>query len=117
MIHKRGLSPVEIENIDPELFNYLYVYDSVIEPNGTYYDMVKYANLCHLILMSSGNLSEDGSKNASVMDWDLFGVLSGKSTKERHDEQKEKQKQKEIDGFNKMAELIKKQAVKKKDKK
>jgi hypothetical protein len=107
MIHKRGLSPDEIDNLDPDLFQYLYLYDQVLEPNGTYYDMVKFSNLCHLLLVTSGNISKEGMRKASPNDWDLFGILSGKSTKERREEMEKA----ELDKFNSMAEMIKSQAT------
>lgn len=112
MIHKRGLSPDEIDQLDPELFELLMLYDAVIEPNGARVDQIRYANLCHLILMSSGNLTEQGMKNAKVSDWDLFGLLSNKSTKELHEEAVKAKKEQEIRGFNQLAESIKEVAMK-----
>jgi hypothetical protein len=112
LIHKRGLSPEELDKLDPEIFEALLIYDSVIEPNGERVDQIRFANLCHLILMSSGNLTEEGMKRAKVEDWDLFGLLSNKSTKQIAEEAakaKEEQKQR---NFNALAESIKEVALK-----
>jgi len=87
LINKRGLSPSELETLDPELFEYLMIYDSSIEPSGAKFEHIKYSNLAHLILMSSGNLTEAGMKKASVQDWDMYGLLSNKTVHERIQEE------------------------------
>lgn len=112
MIHKRGLSPEELDSLDPELFELLMLYDAVIEPNGARIDQIRYANLCHLIMMSSGNLTQDGMKRAKVDDWDMFGLLSQKSTKELHEEAVITRKEEQQKQFNILAESIKETAMK-----
>lgn len=91
LLNKRGLSLSELESIDPELFEYLMIYDANIEPSGARFDHIKYANLAHLILTSSGNLSEKGLKDARLTDWDMFGLLSNKTAYEIEQEAKEKE--------------------------
>lgn len=91
LLNKRGLSLSELESIDPELFEYLMIYDANIEPSGARFDHIKYANLAHLILMSSGNLTQDGMKKANVHDWDMHGLLSNKTVYERMQDEKQKQ--------------------------
>lgn len=112
MIHKRGLSPDELDQLDPELFEALLIYDAVIEPNGARIDQIRYANLCHLILMSSGNLTEQGMKKAKVNDWDLFGLLSNKSTKQITSESSKAKEEEQKRNFNALAESIKDAALK-----
>jgi hypothetical protein len=112
LIHKRGLSPEELNRLDPEIFEALLIYDSVIEPNGGRVDQIRYANLCHLILMSSGNLTEDGMKRAKVDDWDLFGLLSNKSTKQISEESAKAKEEAQQRNFNALAESIKDVALK-----
>ncbi|MGX9299887.1 hypothetical protein ACWXWG_10940 [Pantoea ananatis] len=107
MIHKRGLSPDELNQLDPEIFEQLMLYDAVIEPNGARVDQIRFANLCHLILLSSGNLTEAGMKNAKVEDWDMFGLLHNKSTKELHDEAVKSKNEEQQKQFNQLAETIK----------
>jgi hypothetical protein len=111
MLHKRGLSPSELEELDPELFEYLMIFDSVIEPNGAKFEQIKYANLCHLILMSSGNLTEQGMKKAKVLDWDMFGLLSNLTTRELAEEQEKDKCNQEQATFSAMADLIKSEAL------
>ncbi|MFG0800787.1 hypothetical protein [Leclercia sp. GLN_9] len=95
LLNKRGLSPSELELIDPELFEYMMIYDSSIEPSGSRFEHIKYSNLAHLILMSSGNLTEAGMKRASVNDWDMYGLLSNKTVHERIQEQDEAEQAKQ----------------------
>ncbi|HHD2919852.1 hypothetical protein ACO1ZG_16240 [Enterobacter kobei] len=116
MILKRGLSPEELDQLDPELFNALFIYDAVIEPNGSRIDQIRYANLCHLILMSSGNLTEAGMKSAKVDDWDMFGLLANKTTKQIAKDEEKARIKRETDQFNAMAEMIKAEALKDKNK-
>lgn len=112
MIHKRGLSPEELDQLDPELFEALMIYDAVIEPNGARVDQIRFANLCHLILMSSGNLTESGMKSAKVTDWDMFGLMSNKTTRQVQEELAKAKKDEEQRGFNALAEAIKEAALK-----
>lgn len=112
MIHKRGLSPDELDQLDPELFHALMLYDAVIEPNGARIDQIRFANLCHLILMSSGNLTEQGMKSAKVSDWDLFGLLSNKTIRELDQEAKKVKEEEQKRSFNALAESIKEAALK-----
>lgn len=91
LLNKRGLSPSELESLDPELFEYMMIYDSSIEPSGARFEHIKYSNLAHLILMSSGNLTEDGMKKANVHDWDMHGLLSNKTVYERMQDEEQKQ--------------------------
>jgi len=37
MMHRRGFSPLELDELEPELFQLLKVYDERIEPNGSKY--------------------------------------------------------------------------------
>jgi len=116
MIHKRGLSPEELNQLDPDLFNALFLYDAVIEPNGARVEQIRYANLCHLILMSSANLTESGMKSAKVSDWDMFGLLANKTTKQIAKEEEEARIKRDTENFNAMAEMIKAEALKDKNK-
>lgn len=114
MINKRGLSPDEIDKLDPELFELLFIFDSVIEPNGARFEHMKFSNLAHLILMSSGNLTEKGLKAAKVTDWDMYGLLSNKtSTELAEEEDKRKQQQAKLQYEQMKADLVKEEAAKK----
>lgn len=76
MLHKRGLSLEEIDTIDHDIFNALYIYDTLIEPNGARMEMIKYANLCNLLLMTSQSITPEARKKAKVSDWDFADLLS-----------------------------------------
>lgn len=62
--------------------------------------------------MSSGNLTEDGMKRAKVDDWDLFGLLSNKSTKQIAEEAAKAKEEEKKRSFNALAESIKDAALK-----
>lgn len=89
------MSISELESLDPEIFEMMRIFDSNIEPSGAVYEHTKFANLAHLILMSSGNLTEAGMKKASVNDWDMYGLLSNKTVHERIQEQDEAEQAKQ----------------------
>ncbi|MDI4774655.1 hypothetical protein MJI35_23845, partial [Salmonella enterica subsp. enterica serovar Anatum] len=76
MLHKRGLSLEEIDTIDPDIFNALFIYYTLIEPNLARMEMIKYANLCNLLLMTSQSITPEARKKAKVSDWDFADLLS-----------------------------------------
>ena len=86
------------------------IFDTVIEPNGAKFEQIKYANLCHLVLMSSGNLTPEGMKKAKVSDWDMFGLMSNKTTLEQIEEQEATKRNQEQKQINALADLIKSEA-------
>lgn len=113
-MHRRGFSPQELEELDPEVFQLLRVFDERIEPNGSKFQTMMFANLCHLMLVSSGNLSERGAKEASVLDWDSFGLLQNLTTGEMQEKQVEKKNKEAQKQFNAIADSIKALATKEK---
>lgn len=112
MIHRRGLSPKELEDLDPELFELLKIYDQNIEPNGSTFQTAMFANLCHLMLVSSGNLSERGQKEASVLDWDMFGLLRGMTSGELLESHEIKKNKEAQANMNSIIDMIKDAAEK-----
>ena len=76
MIHKRGLSLEDLNNIEPELLDALYVYDTLIEPNGPKIEMLKHANLLY---MTSQNMTKEGRKNLNINDFDFLDILGDDS--------------------------------------
>lgn len=115
MMHRRGLSPQELDELDPELFHQLMIYDQRIEPNGSRFQMMMFANLCHLILASSGNLSERGRKEASVLDWDFYGILQNLTSGELSNKLEEKKTNEAKKQINSIADTIKALATKDKN--
>lgn len=112
MIHRRGFSPQELDDLDPELFELLKLYDERIEPNGSGFQTMMFANLCHLMLVSSGNLSERGQKEASVLDWDFYGLLQNKTIKELADEKTVRRNNEAKTNMNDLGDMIKSLALK-----
>lgn len=112
MMHKRGLSPDELDNLDPDLFNALYIYDALIEPNGAKMEMLAHAKLCETILLSSGNLTKEGRKNLKITDFDYLDILGDDSltSKEKAHKKKEIAEQNNSQSINKMGSLIKRMA-------
>ena len=118
MIHKRGLSLDDIKNIDPDLFEALLVYDTLIEPNGARIEMIKYANLCHTLLLTSQSLSKEGRNKAKLSDWDFLDIIGDDSLTAR--KKVEKRKEQEMlnhkESVKRMGEMIKQQVLKDKEK-
>ncbi|WP_419058925.1 hypothetical protein [Kluyvera georgiana] len=79
MMHKRGLSPQELEELDPDVFNALHIYDTLIEPNGSKIEMMKHANLLHTILLTSQSITKEGRQKADIHDWDFLDILGDDS--------------------------------------
>lgn len=112
MMHRRGLSLNDLDNLDPDLFNALYIYDTLIEPNGAKMDIVAHAQLCQTILLSSGNISKEGRKNLKISDFDYLDILGDDSltSKEKALKKKEIAEQNNSQNINKMGSLIKRMA-------
>lgn len=112
MMHKRGLSPNELDNLDPELFNALYIYDKLIEPNGVKIDMVAHAQLCQTLLLSSGNLTKEGRSKLKLSDFDFLDILGDDSltSKEKAQKKKENADKNSSQNINKMGDFIRRMA-------
>lgn len=79
MLHKRGLSLEDLNNIEQELLDALYVYDTLIEPNGPKIEMLKHANLLYSIYMTSQNMTKEGRKKLNINDFDFLDILGDDS--------------------------------------
>lgn len=112
MLHKRGLSPQELNDLDPEIFHALQIYDALIEPNGARVDMLKHANLCNAILLTSQSITKEGRKNAKLSDWDFLDILGDDSLTvlEKDKVRKERENEKKRNGQNAFRDMIMKQA-------
>lgn len=95
MLHKRGLSPQELDELDPDIFNALYIYDQLIEPNGAKTDMIAHTQLCHTLLLSSQSITKEGRKNLTLNDFDYLGILGDDSltAKEKNAKREKKKEQ------------------------
>lgn len=89
MINKRGISPDEFNDLGDELFQYLLVFDSIIEPSGAQFEMLKHAHTCYTMTMNNPNMTKAYAEKIKVLDFDFAGVLDGLTTKERVNKQKE----------------------------
>lgn len=113
MLHKRGLSPQDLETLEPEILNALYIYDSHIEPNGARLDMIKHASLCDVILKTSQSITKEGRKNAKLTDWDFLELLSDDSLTvlEKVRKREEEKEQNNKNNINTIGEMIRRQAT------
>ncbi|GKM11569.1 hypothetical protein AAHC53_23505 [Klebsiella variicola subsp. variicola] len=89
MINKRGLSPDEFNELGDELFQYLRVFDAIIEPSGAKFEMLKHAHTCYTMTMNNPNMTKAHADKIKVLDYDFSGILDGLTTKERVQKQKE----------------------------
>ncbi|EKN4802481.1 hypothetical protein ACX1IQ_21070 [Yersinia enterocolitica] len=72
------------------LFNTLCVFDN-IELSGARVEQIRHAQVMEGLYKSSGNLTKQGMKDMSISDFDMGGLISGKSLEERiEDENKKK---------------------------
>ncbi|MDA8518963.1 hypothetical protein [Citrobacter sp. Igbk 16] len=112
MLHKRGLSPQELDDLDPDIFNALYIYDQVIEPNGARHDMLAHAQLCHTILLSSQSITKEGRKNLQLSDFDYIGILGDDSltVKEKNVKREKAKHENSKNNIASLGSMIKKMA-------
>lgn len=82
VLAKRGHSYSEMGSMPLPLFNALYVYENFIAPSGPRIDQIRHAQVLETIYKSSGNLSKEGMRSISIQDFDMYGLISGKSTEE-----------------------------------
>ncbi|WP_411749720.1 hypothetical protein [Serratia marcescens] len=101
MVNKRGLSPDEYYDLPDDLLEALMIYDQRIEPSGLQVQSAMFANLCHLIMMTSPNLSEKGRKEAKPKDWDLFGTFENLTASERQKKREEEEKEQKAQNIKK----------------
>lgn len=112
MVNKRGLSPDEFFKLDPEVLNMLMIYDSYIEPSGTYIDMLYHCNSMYNQTVNNPNLTAEGRKSFKVSDFDFLGVLdSDSTTKERIEKYEMKKKENNSNSISAIGEAIKKQVL------
>lgn len=118
MVNKRGLSPDEFYDLDPEVLELLMVYDSYIEPSGTYIDMLFHAHANYNTTINNPNLTSTARRSIKVEDFDFLGILDSKNltVKEKAEERERKQKEKQANDLKTLGLAIKKQASGKKKK-
>ncbi|CQI92556.1 Uncharacterised protein [Yersinia rohdei] len=81
-VSRRGHSYQEMMAMPLALFNLLFVYESYVEPNGARIDQIRHAQVLETLYKSSGNLSKEGLRSISINDFDMCGLISGKSQEE-----------------------------------
>lgn len=114
MVNKRGLSPDEYFNLDPEVREMLMIYDAYIEPSGAQIEMLRHAYSCYFTTIANPNLSNDARKQIKVKDFDFLDVLDNDSTMEKNKKRVEERKAKQVNDMKSLGEAIKKQALGKK---
>lgn len=113
MVNRRGLSPDEFNNLDPDVLEALMVYDAYIEPSGTKIDMLFHAHRCYSEAISNPNLTESFRKGLKITDFDFLQIIDGENltTKERQERHLEKIKEKQANDITSLGEQIKKIAL------
>ncbi|HCO4685388.1 TPA: hypothetical protein N8X55_000090 [Escherichia coli] len=119
MLHKRGLSLEDLNNIEPELLDALYVYDTLIEPNGQKIEMLKHSNLLYSIYMTSQNITKEGRKKLNINDFDFLDILGDDSltSKEKEIKRQEAIAAQSAANIKSMGEAMKARILAKKGKK
>lgn len=111
MVNKRGLSPTEYFDLDPEVREMLMIYDAYIEPSGAQIEMLRHAYSCYFTTIANSNLSGDARKQIKVKDFDFLDVLDNDSTMEKNKKRVEERKAKQVKDMKSLGEAIKKQAL------
>lgn len=112
MVNKRGLSPTEYFELDPEVREMLMIYDAYIEPSGAQMEMLRHAYACYFATIANPNLTADARKQIKVKDFDFLNVLDNDSTMEKNRKRMEEKKAQEIENRTKLFEKMKKDALK-----
>ena len=112
MVNKRGFAPND--DIDPDLFDYLMVYDTYIEPSGTKMDMLFHSYKCYTAVLNNPNITNDLRQKLKVTDFDFLDILDSQnlSTKERHEKHEKEKQEKQSNDIKSLGEQIKKMAGK-----
>ncbi|MHB9326455.1 hypothetical protein ACP3S7_02830 [Phytobacter ursingii] len=112
MVNKRGLSPTEYFELDPEVREMLMIYDAYIEPSGAQMEMLRHAYSCYFATIANPNLTADARKQIKVKDFDFLNVQDNDSTMEKNRKRMEEKKAQEIENRTKLFEKMKKDALK-----
>ncbi|ENU6988932.1 hypothetical protein ACY2UH_004407 [Escherichia coli] len=116
MVNKRGLSPDEYFNLDPEVLDMLMVYDAYIEPTGTQIEMLKHAYQCYYTTISNGNLTPEARRSIKVADFDFLDVLnSDLTTQEKAEVKEQKKKEAQANDIKSIGDAIRNQVLGKKN--
>ncbi|MDX7507802.1 hypothetical protein GFB57_18055 [Citrobacter sp. S39] len=114
MINKRGLSPQEFEDLDPDLFEALLIYDQFIEPSGAKMDMLFYTHLCHTMTINTPGMTKEIARKIKSKDFDFLGILDDRETRKERIERITKDRQ--TAELNKIGDAIKAQVAQMKGK-
>lgn len=116
MVTKRGLSPDEYFNLDPEVLDMLMVYDAYIEPTGTKIEMLKHAYQCYYTTISNGNLTPEARRSINIADFDFLDVLnSDLTTQEKAEVKVQKKKEAQANDIKSIGDAIRNQVLGKKN--
>lgn len=107
MINKRGLSPIEFEQVDDELFQYLMVYDTFVDPSGARYEMLKHAHLCQTITLNNSHMTKSVASNIKITDYDFLGILEEGTRSEKQQQKQQEQESRNNDFFASRMKQIK----------
>lgn len=115
MVNKRGLSPEEFYELDSEVLEMLMIYDTYIEPSGTYIDMLRHAYQCYYTTINNGNLTPEARRAIKVSDFDFLDILSGNDTaKEKLEKREQKKMEIQSNDIKAIGESIRSQVLGKK---
>ncbi|WP_260232624.1 MULTISPECIES: hypothetical protein [unclassified Enterobacter] len=113
MINKRGLTPAEFDELEPELFEYLMIYDAYIEPSGTRIDMLFHAHQCYTMTLNNPNITDSLRKSLRVDDFDFLDILNANnlSFNEKQEKRKKDKEEKQANDIKALGEQMKKMAL------
>jgi len=113
MVNKRGLSPYEFEELDPDILEMLMIYDTYVEPSGTEIDMWFHSYNSMNQVLNNPNISPEHKKKLKPKDFDFLNILSDSSltVRERIKAREKENEKASTNSIKAFGELIKKQAL------
>lgn len=75
------------------IFFYIYVYDTVIDPNSAQVDQMRHCEIMQALWLSTGNIRKEDMHKFGTKEFDSLGLLSNKTRAEQAEERVEKEKQ------------------------
>ncbi|QUG75860.1 hypothetical protein GKQ23_13030 [Erwinia sp. E602] len=114
MVNKRGLSPSEFNDLPEGLFNYLQVFDALVEPSGVHIDMLYHCYSQYNNTMLSPNITKETRKKISLSDYDFMNIIgdnNGLTSGEKKEFADKKLQEKKDNSVKLLGERIKQAAM------
>ena len=112
MINKRGLTPLEFDALPEGLFEYLMVFDQLIEPSGIMTDMHFHTQSLYNTTINNSNLTTEMRKSIKPIDFDFMDILKNPefTAHEKHEKREAEKLEKQSNSVSELGKMIKQMA-------